>query len=692
MSSSSPSALSITTEQLFSRAGMGYLWTNKKDLDPGQVSHIDAMYKRKAKKSLSGKQTVTYKLAQNKCGKAGYGRLYGPVGSMEWIEREVRGTLCKDYYYDLDIVNCHPTLLAQIVSRKLQMDTPELDRYNSNRDHFLSTICDGDRELAKTEVLKVLYNGRSEALQPLSKEMKQICQRLWFHPSYSELADLCSTADNKYGSFLSYLVQTEERKIMLCMKQFLEENKWSVDVLCFDGVMIRKDPNQTFSEDLLKELEVHISLKTGYNVQIKNKEFEFFDIPPVDEEIVPGVKNSEYLEMKALFEENHFYYIPNNRYGVYSEGNFQLIDLEHAKARFMSKWYFRTSDRFSDKVLFFDIWRTDENRREINKIDFRPSDDPMVFVVPLKFNYQTLPSPSDPTPFLNIFNTLLDINTNYNPELRDYLLKYLAHLLQKPLELPRVGLLITGAQGCGKDTLFDFVGTKLLGDLYFTNYKPDGTFFEKHDTGKENKFLVKQEEADPSDCRKNAPLLKSLITSLTLSVNPKGQPITNFPNYLRIVFTTNKGNPLELDQDDRRWVMLVASPRYVGKMDHWQHVQKILFTDEGARAVADYLLSVDISQFDPSIRPITTFQREVLETELTSEDRFIQQWDGSIVSSLDFYNMYREFCITNNYRYAQSSIAFGKRLLPYIRDNKIQKVRRNDGPYYQKVGVMGVMG
>ena len=103
----------LTCTQLFSRRGIGYLWDNRSQLDPGQVSIINSLYNNRKKGTIECQHTVTYKLSKSSAGKLGWGRLYGTRGSLETLEKECRGTICSEFYHDIDIVNCHPVLLSQ---------------------------------------------------------------------------------------------------------------------------------------------------------------------------------------------------------------------------------------------------------------------------------------------------------------------------------------------------------------------------------------------------------------------------------------------------------------------------------------------------------------------------------------------------------------------------------------------------
>ena len=177
----------VQTTQLFSRRAVGFLWSRRGQLDPGQVEILNALYSNKKKGSLQGEQTITYKLSSTAAGKLGYGRIYGSKGSLETLEKECRGTICKDLYHDVDIANCHPVLLAQLAKQQYDRDLPELDKYVDNRDAFLASIS-SNRDEAKTEVIRVLYGRRSTAESTSFPFLHPCPPRFAHFPSFSARA------------------------------------------------------------------------------------------------------------------------------------------------------------------------------------------------------------------------------------------------------------------------------------------------------------------------------------------------------------------------------------------------------------------------------------------------------------------------------------------------------------------------
>lgn len=271
----------IRCEQIYSRKTMGHLWNIRKDLDATQITYLDALFKGKRKGSIRCSFTSAYKLANSAIGRLGYGRLYGSKGSMEQLEREIRGTLCREFYRDIDVVNCHPVLLVQFAKRYYNMDMPEVAKYCENREQYLTTISE-DRETAKNEVIKVMYGGKNThaVMSPFAEEVRVFTITVMSDEKYSDLLqEVAKEGGNISGKFLSYVLQTEERRVMMVMRKTFMNHGWSVDVLAYDGVQLRQEVGKIISDELLQEVEKAITTETGYVVQLMEKPFQTMDIP-----------------------------------------------------------------------------------------------------------------------------------------------------------------------------------------------------------------------------------------------------------------------------------------------------------------------------------------------------------------------------------------------------------------------------
>jgi hypothetical protein len=677
----------IVVEQRFNRAALGALWARRAELDPGQMMLVKSLYDNRKKGKVEGILRSEYSLANSNAGRLGYGRMYGSKGSFETLEREIRGTICAEFYHDIDVKNAHPVIMHQYAKRVYAFDMPETRKLCENRDAYLKRISP-NRDEAKTAIIKVLYFGKNEHpfLEPWRLEIGAFAKILGDDPAHAELlASIRRQKGNTWGSFVSEILQTEERYIMLTMRESLMKRGWSVDVLAYDGVMIRKREDAEVDDDLLHAVEEEIKDGTGYDIELLDKPFDVLEVEPEGQMIDKDVSVAAYNERKAEFEADHFYFPPSNTIAtVARNGSIEFRDLQSAGTVFNTYDFFHGKEHeILNRTSFLIIWLKDPKRVTYDWIDFKPRVDARTYIKKLEFAYERDMMVRDDH-VVELWNRLLDLTSGGRPALRDYMIKWFAHLLQKPLDLPGVSLVLTGPKGCGKDTLADFVMKYVVGDQYASNYESNEQFFEKHDTGRYGKFLVKLEEANRFQCLRNADKLKGMITSDSTTVNPKGEKAQTTSNYTRFIFTSNSGNPFEMSQGERRFVMLPCSGEMAGKHDFWNDVRSTLFNAAAGRVIGQLLLGVDIDGFNPRTLPVNEYQAEVIESETTIEQRFFEAWNGETCSAAELFEMYERFCMENRVKGCDNSMSLGKRLLPMSRDGLMLKKHTKTGPKYCK--------
>jgi len=174
-----------------------------------------------------------------------------------------------------------------------------------------------------------------------------IKQYLMNDPAYAELLRYVRKQDtNTYGSFLSHIIQTEERKVMMAMRTSFMNQGFSVDVLTYDGVMLRKDKKKLM-DDNIRVAENDILSATQYNIKLLNKPFEYFEMSEEQkehsEEIAPKVLKQDYLFKKAMFEKNSFYYNPTNSIITWDGKQLHQCSTDRATLRFV-EYDFKHSD------------------------------------------------------------------------------------------------------------------------------------------------------------------------------------------------------------------------------------------------------------------------------------------------------------------------------------------------------------
>ena len=151
--------------------------------------------------------------------------------------------------------------------------------------------------------------------------------------------------------------------------------------------------------------------------------------------------------------------------------------------------------------------------------------------------------------FLNyLFLNHVNILSNEDPKVNKFLLDYLAHLIQKPYEIPETAILMKSRQGAGKDTLIDFI-EKIIGVKYTKRTEKLDELFGQFNDSLKNKLIVQIDEIGGKDGFVNKESIKRLITTKRLNINEKGVKIYENNNYARVFIFTNNINPIALPSD-----------------------------------------------------------------------------------------------------------------------------------------------
>ena len=248
-----------------------------------------SMYKRSSKISTNSVEVV-YHYGKG-CEINQLGRLYtrGNIG-LQAYPRGIRNPLLKKYYFDIDMENAHFNLMIKL-GLEWGIITTNIKYYCEHRNECL-TMLGTNRTISKTAYLKVAYGGNiklhdeninDDGLAPdgdltmLKKievevgNMMDMCY-LKFFDKYKSLV---SKKDNPKASLFALILQTEERKCLMALDEYLKNNNRSADILIHDGLEVRKLENETiFPEALLKGGEKAIFDKTGHTVKLAEKEIE----------------------------------------------------------------------------------------------------------------------------------------------------------------------------------------------------------------------------------------------------------------------------------------------------------------------------------------------------------------------------------------------------------------------------------
>jgi putative DNA primase/helicase len=198
----------------------------------------------------------------------------------------------------------------------------------------------------------------------------------------------------------------------------------------------------------------------------------------------------------------------------------------------------------------------------------------------------------------HVFNVIC----NGDKKSYEYVIKWLAHLFQKPQEKPEVAIVLKAGQGTGKGTFVDPIG-KIIGAHYLYAQSPEQVI-GKFNAQLENKLLVFADEFFAGS-KGSTDRLKTMITEKVGSIERKGQDRISVPCFARIIMATNHENVIKIERDERRYLYLEVSDKHKQDSDYFRQLHQLLAESDFASKLLNYLLKLDISDFEPRQVPKT---------------------------------------------------------------------------------------
>lgn len=189
-----------------------------------------------------------------------------------------------------------------------------------------------------------------------------------------------------------------------------------------------------------------------------------------------------------------------------------------------------------------------------------------------------------------------------NKEYYDYLVGWMARLVQKPDVTGQIAVVLRGKKGTGKSFF-----AKNLGELLGRHYMQVSD--SKHLVGSFNAHLrdtvlLFGDEAFFAGDKRHESVLKTLVTEEHLVIEGKGVDAEVSPNYTHLVLASNEEWVIPAGMDERRFFVLEVGEACAVKHSYFKNIQNQLNTG-GHSSLLHYLLTYDLSEFEVRNYPKT---------------------------------------------------------------------------------------
>jgi hypothetical protein len=267
----------------------------------------------------------------------------------------------------------------------------------------------------------------------------------------------------------------------------------------------------------------------------------------------------------------------------------------------------------------------------------------------------------------------------------NYVINWLAHMVQKPYFAAEIAIVLRGLKGTGKGMLGKWL-LRLCGQhgLHIVNAGHLTGRFSGH---LRDAIFVFADEAFFAGDRQHESVLKAIITEGTLLIEAKYRTPVMAPNMLHLLMASNATWVVPASHDERRYLMLDVAPGKKGDAEYFRALDEQM--EAGGLAAMLYdLQHIDLGGFHPREVPATP---ELAEQKLHSFDTLHRWWMAvldrgfvwrsrygdqvflawdTFVSTELLVRSYQQWCADNRVSYPEHRVALGRFMTKFYRPNR----------------------
>lgn len=252
----------------------------------------------------------------------------------------------------------------------------------------------------------------------------------------------------------------------------------------------------------------------------------------------------------------------------------------------------------------------------------------------------------------------------------EQVLKWCALIVQQPGAKLRFALVFHGPQGTGKNMFFDTF-RKILGK--YGKMVGQGELEDKFNGYMSGKLLlVANEVMTRAELFHGKNKLKWVITEDEIPIRGMHQEVRWESNHANVVFLSNEIQPLALEKDDRRHLVVYTPAAEDG--DLYLRCADFI-RDDGPAKFMHYLLKhVDLDGFNEYTRPLMTEAKlDLIALGLKPQERFAGEWlEGlldlpvRVCSAEQLFRVYRRWAEHNGVRWPGEQGMFTETVKRYV--------------------------
>lgn len=279
-------------------------------------------------------------------------------------------------------------------------------------------------------------------------------------------------------------------------------------------------------------------------------------------------------------------------------------------------------------------WLLHKERRQYERIAFAPGRELDPTIYNLWQGFAVEPMEGDCGMFLDHTRSII---CDGSEERYDYLLGWMARVVQRPGSPGETAIVMRGGQGTGKSFFANEFG-RLFGRHHLAVSNPG------HLVGDFNVHLrdcvsLFGDEAFFAGDKRHESVLKTLITESMFMIQPKFVDAEPYANYVHLMMASNSDWVVPAGADERRFLVLDVNSNRQKDTTYFGELRRVM--DEGGRAaLLHHLMHHDISGFQVRDAPLT---KALMDQKSLSLNPLQQWWYERITGHRDLIDGSEEY-------------------------------------------------
>ena len=226
--------------------------------------------------------------------------------------------------------------------------------------------------------------------------------------------------------------------------------------------------------------------------------------------------------------------------------------------------------------------------------------------------------------YLDLIREIIcDASATCNDDVYNYVLNWIAFIIQNPGIKSETALVLKGLQGIGKNRFTDIL-CELMSGYSAKNITEIAELTGQFNSVVEGKMLIILNELKNcgDDRLANFNALKSIITDDEIRINEKNQPRRTAQNVANFIFVSNNSFPVKIETGDRRYCVLNCNGRRKGDFAYFEKLMSSTDTSFYDNLLT-FFMKRDISGFNIRVIPMTDAKQDLIDASKPPIDVWI---------------------------------------------------------------------